>query len=273
MGEQRRASALRPPCQWPGCLRAIARGLANQTHCSVHFQLLHDARDGNEPNIGGPQPIAPKKRGRPPVPKAVPIPAPPCPSANLDLFADDMVPEYVLDGMVDRCEFCGALNFPAERVGTSVSRRVTLCYKGGKLSHLPPIPDAPEPLRSWLLAPGAHGRAFRNNIRRYNAALSFVSFGDHVEVRGGHAQQRAPPVCIIHGAVYHHSHPLRADDASSARFAQLYLYDATQANGLRVDADQALCPETLTELTHMLDRVGNPYAEAYRRMGELTQEP
>lgn len=66
-----------------------------------------------------------------------------------------MVPEYVLDGMVDRCEFCGALNFPAERVGTSVSRRVTLCYKGGKLSHLPPIPDAPEPLRSWLLAPGA----------------------------------------------------------------------------------------------------------------------
>ena len=101
MGEQRRASALRPRCQWPGCLRAIARGPANQTHCSVHFQLLHDARDGNEPNIGEPQPIAPKKRGRPPVPNAVPIPAPPCPSANLDLFADDMVPEYVLDGMVD----------------------------------------------------------------------------------------------------------------------------------------------------------------------------
>ena len=198
MGEQQRASALRPRCQWPGCLRPVARGIANQTHCSAHFQLLHDARDGNEPDIEEPQPIAPKKRGRPPAPKPVPAPAPPCPSADLDLFADDMVSEYVLDGMVDRCEFCGALNFPAESVGTGAARRVTLCCKGGKLSHLPPIPDAPEPLRSWLLAPDARGRAFRNNIRRYNAALSFVSFGANVEVRGGHAQPHAPlpPKCF-----------------------------------------------------------------------------
>ena len=186
-------------------------------------------------------------------------------------YNDAQVETFTLDGMTLQCPRCGSWNFPAETVGRPP--RVTLCCKGGKTSHIPALPDAPEPLRSLLLSSTRTAREFRANIRRYNAALSFVSFGASVEVLAGRTGNAGPPVCIIHGAVYHHSHALRADSPADAKYAQLYLYDPAQAAQLREACNPGLNPEILEQLANMLTSVNNPYAQAYRQMGEVTRAP
>lgn len=118
--------------------------------------------------------------------------------------------------MTHSCDHYHALYFAAERNTTG---KFTLCCKNGKASHLPPVPEAPEPLRSYLSRTDATGTAFRKKIRRYNAAMSFVSFGANLEIKTGHTGSAAPPVCIVHGAVYHHSYPLRANDGVAPKFA------------------------------------------------------
>ena len=260
-----RPVALRPLCDWPSCDRHRLVGPYCKRHARMHDSSCEPAPS---PSVGSggaarsqlkralPQVHEPEARGG---------------KATLDDFEDALVETFVLEGMTLQCPSCGAWNFPGERVRSGRSLRVTLCCKGGKLSHLPPLPDAPEPLRSWLRGSTTMSRNFRLHIRRYNSAMSFVSFGANLEVRTGGPANSAPPVCIIHGAVYHHSHPLHPATTEDAKLAQLYLYDPAEATALRVAKDQALNVDLLTQLASMLDAVDNPYVSAYRRMGELTK--
>lgn len=266
-----RPPALRPRCRWPDCKRA-GRGGQDDGYCRQH-SLWRQGQSGPEPEAPGT--ARPKKRSQahllpPPAQRAAPLEFL---GANmpLDEYQDGLVETFILEGMTLKCPLCGSWNFPAEKVQSGSFRRVTLCCKGGKLAHLPALPDAPEPLRSWLQSSDGRGRHFRENIRRYNAAMSFVSFGANLEVKTGAPNNRAPPVCIVHGAVYHHSHPLHAAEPTDARFAQLYLYDAAEAARLRQQRDAVLRMDMLSELGDMLGVLQNPYALAYHRMGELTK--
>ena len=259
-----RPSALRPRCLWPDCIRRSSEG----GYCAKHASMDRGA--------GPPSSAVPR------APRPVPVPKrqnhlgndnPICVTANVDIdtYSDNMVETLALEGITLKCCFCGSWNFPAEQVLSGNKKRVTLCYKGGKLQDLPALPDTPEPLRTWLRGNDATSKHFRQHVRRYNAALSFVSFGASVEIKSSTPGTQAPPVAVIHGAVYHHSHPLRADDPANARFAQLYLYDAAEASQLRSTKDRVLRVDLLSQLAEMFHAIGNPYVEAYKRMGELTQ--
>ena len=256
-------------CQWPGCLRVL-RGSQEPGLCRQHATLSQAAVQRPISDNG----VAPSGEPRDPLPLHPLERSGPRKIGNIPIeeYNDSMVDTLILEGMVLQCPLCGSWNFLAESVQFGRSRRVTLCCKGGKLSHLPPVPDAPEPLRSWLLGTSAVSRTFRQNIRRYNAAMSFVSFGAQLEIKTGAPSGNAPPVCIVHGAVYHHSHPLRPDEPADAQFAQLYLFDTAEAASLRSARDTVLDRDLLFQLASMLDTVQNPYVNAYRRMGELTQE-
>ena len=246
--------ALRPKCPWPGCHRRTRN--RGQPLCAQH-QQERPQRDNARQRA--------QKRAAADVaesPFVVHVP--------LDKYTDSLMTTLKLDGMTTRCDFCLAWNFADEKVQSAGGRRVTLCCKAGKICHLPTPPDAPGPLRSLLLDSTPLARHFRQNIRRYNAAMSFVSFGARLEIKTGGPLTRSPPVCIVHGAVYHHSHPLRPQDDSEAQFAQLYLYDAQEATQARCRRDTALRADILDELHTMLQDASNPYLSAYQRMGELT---
>ena len=101
--------------------------------------------------------------------------------AKLEDFDSSRVqmPLYGRQGMMDqRCSHCGALVFRGEW-GT---KEFGLCCRGGKLKHLPKLPKAPAPLSELYAGAGAAAEHFKQNARRYNAALAFASFNDS---RGG----------------------------------------------------------------------------------------
>ena len=244
-----RPPALRRRCTWPGC-QNFARG----QRCVQHEQLHH--------GLG--------RSRSPPPPAPPPVPHTPSAFSTIEDFFDRMSPRHLLAGMVSQCNFCGSWNFPAEKVGRPPC--VTLCCRRGKASHLPALPEPPAFLQTLLLDRGARGRAFRAHIRRYNAAMSFISFGAQLDVLHGRVGHHAPPVCVLHGAVYHHSHELRPTEGQP-RFAQLYLYDTAEASRMRSERDAVLDGALLEQLARMLEEHGNPYITAYRRMGELTEAP
>ena len=228
--------ALRPECTWPGCHR---RTRNRGQPLRAQHQQERPQRDNARQRA--------QKRAAADVaesPFVVHVP--------LDKYTDSLMTTLKLDGMTTRCDFCLAWNFADEKVHSAGGRRVTLCCKAGKICHLPTPPDAPEPLRSLLLDSTRLARHFRQNIRRYNAAMSFVSFGARLEIKTGGPLTRSPPVCIVHGAVYHHSHPLRPQDDSEAQFAQLYLYDAQEAMQARCPRDTALRADILDALHTLL---------------------
>ena len=246
--------ASQPKLAWPGCHRRTRdRG---QPLCAQHEQER-------------PQRDTARQRAQKRSAAGVAV-NPFVANVPLDKYTDSLMTTLKLDGMTTRCDFCLAWNFADEKVQSAGGRRVTLCCKAGKICHLPTLPDAPEPLRSLLLDSTSLAKHFRQNIRRYNAAMSFVSFGARLEVKIGGPHTRSPPVCIVHGAVYHHSHPLRPHDDSEAQFAQLYLYDAQEATQARSRRDTVLRPDVLDALHTMLQDASNPYLSAYQRMGELT---
>ena len=256
-------------CQWPpGCRKQARQTLGDGQYCQAHYRLAQgEAEPGSDGSNAEPEPPRPAAQ---PAPRASRHGAALLGPDGLDGFPDQEVPTLQLEGMTLQCPHCGSYNFPAEAIGQPP--RVTMCCHGGKASHLPYLPDAPEPLRSLLLGLDRQSRQFRACIRRYNSALSFVSFGACLETLAGTAGNAAPPVCIVHGAVYHHSYALQADSPDQAKHAQLYLFDSAEATNLRAERDHALQPAVLSDVVRMLESVGNPYIPAYRRMGELTQD-
>ena len=256
-------------CQWPsGCSKQARLGVAASEYCATHARRAQD--DADRSSDGGHDE---RPQARPPAAADL-LAARPGGAVlgpdGLDTFTDQCVTTLRLEGMTLQCPHCGSWNFPAEAIGQPP--RVMLCCHGGKASHLPYLPDAAEPLRSLLLGEDRQSRQFRSCIRRYNTAMSFVSFGACVETLAGTTGNPAPPVCIVHGAVYHHSYALQADTPAQAKHAQLYLFDTAEATNLRAERDRALQPQVLADTVGMLETLGNPYIPAYRRMGELTQD-
>ena len=257
-----RPSALRPLCQWSeGCPNHARKG----GFCARHSVPAASGDVQSAPRNRPPAlPNAPgrKKRRVGGSARATALQ-----SVSVDNYRDQDVLTLSFGAMSLRCTHCRALFFAAER---NQSGKFTLCCKNGKASNLPGVSEAPEPLRSYLLGTDPAAKLFRQHIRRYNAAMSFVSFGANVEIKSGNSGTSAPPVCIVHGAVYHHSYPLRASDAEEPKFAQFYLYDTLEATQLRNNRDRGLQADILAELDYMLHTTSNPYVDAYRRMGELT---
>ena len=114
-------------------------------------------------------------------------------------------------------------------------------------------------------------RETRNQLKRYNNAFAFVSYGEDCfnDVQGG----RGLPVTICHGTVYHNSGFLFADEGEAGKYAQVYLYDHNEAAQLRQRShwNQELDNNVLRQLQDMMDRV-SPYVATCRLMKEKMSE-
>ena len=111
-----------------------------------------------------------------------------------------------------------------------------LCCLHGKLSLVRPTTSQHAPIVQGLLDKLLTQTAFQANIRRYNAAMAFASFGE----AGGSAAQgggrRGPPVYAVHGQVYHAISSLQPAAGKKRLYGQMYFYDPAEAVEQRLSA-------------------------------------
>ena len=106
----------------------------------------------------------------------------------------------------------------------------------------------PPPEPAALLEGRKHeDRDFRENIRSYNNALAFVSFGADLAVPPG----PGPPVYRIHGAVYHASGALRPSVETAPAYSQLYVWDGAEALDMRMQRNPHANRRIMQSLVHM----------------------
>ena len=101
------------------------------------------------------------------------------------------VARYTIGQMNIACNFCQALRFPQESMN---------CCHNGKVT-LAPLAPYPEAFHSLLTRNDDQAKNFRQNIRNYNSAMAFASFGANLTTTAGHG----PYVFRIHGQIYHRS--------------------------------------------------------------------
>ena len=96
---------------------------------------------------------------------------------------------YYLGQMNELCQYCESLRFPNEQRN---------CCHNGKVS-LTQLCEYPESFKELLMGSTQDSINFRNNIRNYNSAFAFASFGANVDIPQGHGTY-----CFrIHGQTYH----------------------------------------------------------------------
>lgn len=176
------------------------------------------------------------------------------------------------------CEFCGALHWYEERNEKSKKTkhpRFSMCCMEGRV-HLPLIKSPPHLLQELLDYSGnSTTKAFRRNIRIYNAAFAFTSMGgkvDHeINKHGG------PYVFRINGQIYHLHGSLTPADGQKPKFAQLYIYDTDNEVSNRLgfakcdDGNNSLQEEVVRDILHMLDE-HNSLVKSYRMARDKYRE-
>jgi mono/diheme cytochrome c family protein len=160
--------------------------------------------------------------------------------------------------MTEECDLCGSLNFPEERVSRG---HFTICCSHGKTRHLPSFDEPGPVLRQLLTSHDARARSFRNHIRSYNAALSFMSVGAKVVAPPG----VGPPVYKVHGSICHWTGGLLPAAGEDPVYAQLYIYDPAEALQTRMSHNPEARAETMEALQEEL-AAENYYAQSYRHM-------
>ena len=174
------------------------------------------------------------------------------------LFPPD-VPEFALGKLDEVCEFCEAFRFHGEARN---------CCHNGKVQLPAPRPFPPE-FNSLFLRESPQSANFLDNIRQYNSAMSFASFGAQIAPPPGHG-----PYCFrIHGQIYHRSSSLYPGNGAAPSYSQLYIIEGDQAVRARMNhtANQMCQRDIMVLLSTVLDRV-SPYAAAYKYMHHVEQE-
>ena len=97
------------------------------------------------------------------------------------------------------CHFCQALRFPKEKHN---------CCHNGEV-RLPRLSTYPGELKALFIEKSVQSRNFKENIRQYNSALAFASFGANIAVP---PVGRGPHSFRIHGQIYHKSGSLHPSD-------------------------------------------------------------
>jgi len=180
---------------------------------------------------------------------------------TLSMYAQDDQGE-----MSYSCHFCSAKFFKAEKPSDGLYS--SCCHKG-KI-YLPSLLCSGELIATLLKGEHVKSAHFMQNIRAFNSSLAFASFGAKIKEPTG----RGPYVFRIHGQIYHRtsqsSTPVAGDEA---RFAQLYILDADDANEVRQSQSDKynLNLDLLKALDTELRSV-NPFAQAYKMLSELEKD-
>ena len=166
------------------------------------------------------------------------------------------------------CPECGALHWIAEKLSASsrTTPRFGLCCKQGKVK-LPPLRDPPAALRQLYVMDTPESRHFREEIWRFNRALSFTSLGVN-EDRSVNGPGRGPPVFRICGDLCHRSGALEPSPGQPPQYAQLYVYEPRDALALRMNINMDLRPDVMETLQTLLHE-SHQYAQMYRHAHEI----
>ena len=110
---------------------------------------------------------------------------------------------------------------------------------------------------------------FRKNIRSYNNALAFASFGANF----GSFSSSEPQVIRICGQIYHNVYALHQNINEARKYGQLYVLDNEKATAQRKNHKSIsdIKTELLTELDSLLKNI-NSYAKAYKMMYEVERK-
>ena len=110
-------------------------------------------------------------------------------------------------------------------------------------------------------------RHFREEIWRFNRALSFTSLGVN-EDHSVNGPGRGPPVFHICGDLCHRSGALEPSPGQPPRYAQLYVYEPQDALALRMNINMDLRPDVMETLQTLLHE-SHQYAQMYRHAHEI----
>ena len=230
-------------CRQPNCRQPSRRETWCKGYCKFHAKS-----SGHEPQ---PRHTASFKSARVPI----------------DTYQDENFPSSHTGEMDQQCRYCYALHFKGELI-RSGKPHYNICCQNGKLRDIEQIPAPHKALEDLLIGYSARSRHFREHVREYNAALSFVSLGCNIDTPPGHG----PPVFRIHGAMYHNSMAMDIETGTkgAAKYAQLYLYDHKEALMQRMARNPRLRKDILDELQTMLEET-SPFPASYRFMKEIPQ--
>ncbi|CAL1403778.1 unnamed protein product [Linum trigynum] len=174
------------------------------------------------------------------------------------------------------CAFCGAMFWPLERLDRRRPTNnpvYTLCCQKGRVSL--PLLQQPPPLLADLLRLGGSpmSKHFKDNIRPYNGALCFTSFGASIDPRS--LLSGGPCSMVICGENDHRIGSLLPPDGEKPKFDQLYVFEPENEIDHRLSnlasRDSQLLPEFLTALLQMLDQ-HNVLVKTFRRVRQHLQD-
>ncbi|SGY48670.1 BQ5605_C001g00678 [Microbotryum silenes-dioicae] len=135
-------------------------------------------------------------------------------------------------------------------------------FSQGKV-RLPPPPQPNLEYRQLLQGSDSDAKAFREDARSYNNALSFTSLAAHCWDQT-QVDTLGPPVFRVFGRLYHRLGALILAVNQRPAFAQTWLIDPAEATNTRLQgpdsAETRIQRSTLTKLESML-RTGNCFAE------------
>ena len=166
---------------------------------------------------------------------------------------------YYLGQMNELCQYCESFRFPNEQRN---------CCHNGKVS-LTQLCEYPESLKELLMGSTQDSINFRNNIRNYNSAFAFASFGANVDLLQGHVTY-----CFrIHGQTYHCTNTLHPNDVEELQYGQLYIIEGSQAINRRMNLlPNISCTNNVMQIIQNVMDESSPYAVAYKYMHEVEQE-
>lgn len=183
------------------------------------------------------------------------------------LDAEKSIKQHYCGLMNEECKHCGALHFKAEKKNNHFMK----CCRNGKLKLVDEKPY-PKELEDLLSCKDMmHSKDFRQNIRKYNSALSFASMGTTIKTN----VVNGPPVLTIHGGVYHSTQSVVGDNEIQGNklHNQLYMIDTEEATNERLshNANRNLNRSLLNQLDHLIRR-DNEYAKTYKMMREVIDD-
>ena len=107
---------------------------------------------------------------------------------------------------------------------------------------------------------------FINNIRNYNSAFAFASFGANVDLLQGHGTY-----CFrIHDQTYHCTNSLHPNDGEELQYGQLYGNQAVNRH-MNLSPNSSYTNDVMQIIQNVMDE-SSPYAVAYKYMHEVEQE-
>lgn len=185
----------------------------------------------------------------------------------------DLTPHYL--GPMDRvCSCCQGLHWSDERLTSSSNRNPVFgsCCLKGKV-NLPLLQDPPQRLRQFFECDSDQAKEFRRNIRRYNAAFAFTSVG--TSNSNTHVAGNGPYVFKFHGELRHLSGSLLPTVGETAKYAQLYFIDTTEAINIRMERNPECTETTMLEIQELLrthHAFHGHYKQAYQILMEFEQQ-